>query len=124
MTIAMSNLNTSILPANVLIAGLAAAGAASGTAVSLIGDVTGVGVGSIQTAIAAGAVSYAKMQNESALTLLGNPSVTSQSPGEGTIGAGFAFVGTQIIVDPVALRGFLFGLNTATNAGTPTIAID
>ncbi len=52
------------------------------------------GVGTTQ--LAAHGVTYAKLQNEAAHTLLGNPSGSSASPAEITLGVGLAFVGTTL----------------------------
>lgn len=53
--------------------------------------------GTISTAqVAASAITYAKIQNESASTLLGNPTGSSAAPSEITLGAGLAFSGSSL----------------------------
>ncbi len=42
-------------------------------------------------------VTYAKIQNETALTLLGNPTGSAAAPQEITLGGGLAFSGTSLI---------------------------
>ncbi len=74
---------------------------------TLTGDVTGTGSGTITTTIANGviatamleasAVTYAKLQDESAGTLLGNPSGSSAAPSEISLGSGLAFSGTELV---------------------------
>ena len=46
--------------------------------------------------IAHGAVSYANIQNESATTLLGNPTGSGAAPGEITLGANLSFSGSVL----------------------------
>ena len=53
--------------------------------------------GTISTSqIAASAVTYAKIQNETASTLLGNPTGSSAAPSEITLGSGLIFSGTTL----------------------------
>ncbi len=47
--------------------------------------------------IANGAVSYAKIQSESASTLLGNPTGSGAAPSEITLGAGLSFSGSTLV---------------------------
>ena len=62
--------------------------------------------------LAAKAVTYAKMQDESASTLLGNPTGGAAAPSEITLGAGLAFNGPALAVTGDALV-------TATGSTTP-----
>lgn len=72
---------------------------------ALTGDVTTT-AGSLATTIAANAVTttkinnsavtYAKIQNETAVTLLGNPTGSAAAPSEITLGTGLSFAGTVL----------------------------
>ena len=85
------NSGTSTLTGN--ITGNAGGSAASFTG-SLAGDVSGP---QGTTVIGAGKVTYAKIQNETHTTLLGNPTAaTSQAPSEITLGAGLSFTGSVL----------------------------
>lgn len=64
--------------------------------ITLTGDVTGSGTGSFAATIGANKVTYAKIQQESAATLLGNPTGSSASPSEITLGNGLVFSGTTV----------------------------
>ncbi len=76
---------------------------------ALTGDVTTT-AGSLATTIAANAVTtgkiansavtYAKIQNETANTFLGNPTGGAAAPSEITLGAGFSFVGGALTYTP------------------------
>lgn len=80
--------------------------AAGGGAITLTGDVTGSGTGSVATNIAANAVgtaeiansavSYAKVQNVTAARLLGNPTGSAAAPSEITLGTNLSFSGTTL----------------------------
>lgn len=59
------------------------------------GDVTSAANSNAMT-IASGAVTYAKIQNESATTLLGNPTGAPAAPSEITLGATLAFSGSTL----------------------------
>jgi hypothetical protein len=76
----------------------AGTGLSGGGAVSLGSSVTlsiaSGGVGTTQ--LAANAVTYAKMQSETAFTLLGNPTASGAVPSEITLGSGLAFSGTTL----------------------------
>ena len=73
---------------------------------ALTGDVTTT-AGSLATTISANAVTtsainnsavtYAKLQNETASTLLGNPTGSSAAPSEITLGSGLFFSGTTLV---------------------------
>lgn len=83
--------------------------------------------GSIGTsALANSAVTYAKIQNETADTLLGNPTGSSAAPSEITLGAGLAFSGTTLkaTLSPPLVPNFISGLtmSTAGSSGTMSIA--
>ena len=78
----------------------AGTGLTGGGAVALGGSETlsiaSAGVGTAQ--LATSAVTYAKLQNESASTLLGNPTGSAAAPSEITLGSGLAFSGTTLVV--------------------------
>jgi len=59
-----------------------------------IGSLTGGQVGT--SGLAANAVTYAKMQSETASTLLGNPTGSGAVPSEITLGSGLSFSGTTL----------------------------
>lgn len=63
------------------------------TNANLTGPVTSVGN---TTTITNAAVTYAKIQNESASTLLGNPTGSAAAPSEITLGNGLVFSGTTV----------------------------
>lgn len=75
--------------------------------VTLSGDVSGSGATSITTAIGSGKVltamiaaanvTYAKIQNVSAVSLLGNPTGSAAAPSEITLGSGLSFSGTTLV---------------------------
>jgi hypothetical protein len=96
------------LPATDLSGTLAAAqfpaltGAITTTAGSLATTLSAGAVGTSN--IAASAVTYAKIQNETASTLLGNPTGSAAAPSEITLGSGLSFSGSTL---------------TATGGGTP-----
>ena len=76
-------------------------GTSSGTntgdqTITLTGNVTGSGTGSFATTIAAAAVTYAKMQNETKATLLGNPTGSAAAPSEITLGTNLSFAGSVL----------------------------
>jgi len=74
----------------------ASSGAVTGAITALTGDVTATGPGSVAATIAAGAVTYAKMQSVAASRLLGNPTGSPASPSEISLGATLAFSGTAL----------------------------
>jgi hypothetical protein len=73
--------------------------------VAMSGDATIAGTGALtigasaitSAKIAASAVSYAKIQNASATTLLGNPTGSAAAPSEITLGANLSFSGTTLV---------------------------
>lgn len=87
----------------------------------VIANLTDVGVplaNSVSTAsIQAQAVTYAKIQAESAVTILGNPTGAPASPSEITLGAALTFVGQQLRT--VAFTG---DVTTTANSVATTIA--
>ncbi len=91
----------------------------------LIHDQPGVlAASSVNTqAIAASAVTYAKLQNETASTLLGNPTGSAAAPEEITLGAGLAFSGTTLIANPAAAQNYLSGLTLSTAGGSGTMSV-
>lgn len=73
--------------------------------------------------IAANAVTYAKLQSESASTLLGNPTGSAAVPSEITLGAGLGFSGTTMVntalpVQPAPVVVNLQIVNDGTNPNT------
>lgn len=84
----------------------AANGTGGGGTITLSGDVTGSGTTSIATSIAsnavttvkinANAVTYAKIQQANANTLLGNPTGSTANLGEVTLGSNLAFTGSVL----------------------------
>lgn len=107
------------------------------TDVAVSGDftITNTGVATIAssavttTKINNAAVTYAKIQNEAAVSLLGNPTGSSATPSEITLGAGLSFSGTTIVstgsggtlTQIVAGTGLTGGTITAT--GTIALSI-
>lgn len=77
-----------------MVVGTGASLATSGTGTIVATSVAANGVGT--TAIANSAVTYAKLQNESASTLLGNPTGGSAAPSEITLGTGLSFSGSVL----------------------------
>lgn len=65
--------------------------------------ITAIGANKVTTTtINASAVTFAKIQNESALTILGNPTASAASPSEISMGMYLGFTGTKIFsFDPV-----------------------
>jgi len=79
-----------------------AAGAAvwksiSPSSLTLTGDVTGSGTSSVATTIANSAVTYAKLQQETALTVLGNLSGITANTAAIPLGTGLAFSSGKLI---------------------------
>jgi hypothetical protein len=77
------------------------------------------------TFIPAGSITYSTIQNESAHTLLGNPTGGAASPSEITLGGGLAFSGTSLVstVNPALFPGFIAGLTLSAAGGTGTFGI-
>jgi hypothetical protein len=92
---------------------------------SLTGDVTGTAsgsTGSAVTTISAGVVTYAKMQNEAASSLLGNPTGSPTAPSAITLGAGLGFSGTTLLVPGGAItNAMLVNASTTVNGQTCTL---
>lgn len=87
--------------------------AAAAGITALTGDVTASGSGSVAATIAAGAVTYAKVQSTSAASvLLGRGSSGAGSVQELTLGAGLSIVGAQL------------QLGTGSGSGIPTDSYD
>lgn len=120
-----------ITPSSVSASGTISGSNLSGTntgdqTIILTGDVTGSGTGSFSTVIANNAITtvkvnnsaitYAKMQNEVASTLLGNPTALSAAPSEITLNATLSFSGSSL------QRSALTGDVTAS-AGSNSLAI-
>lgn len=65
--------------------------------VTLTSDVTGSGTGTFATTISGHAVTYAKIQQASTATLLGNPTGSTANVQEVTLGTGLSFVGSTLV---------------------------
>lgn len=85
--------------------------------ITLTGDVGGSGTGSFATTIAAGAVSYAKMQTVAAATLIGSISGSTAAPGAVTVGASLSL--SAGVLSRAALTG---DVTAAANSNATTIA--
>ena len=88
---------------------------------ALTGDVTASGPGSASSTIASHAVTFAKMQQISALKLLGNSSGSTADIQEITLGTGLSFSGTTLNAtgsSPLTTKGDLYTYST-TNARLP-----
>lgn len=84
------------------------------TNANLTGPVTSVGN---TTTITNAAVTYEKIQNESASTLLGNPTGSAAAPSEITLGNGLAFSGTTVTALRTTSAISPYTLVTSTSAG-------
>lgn len=75
--------------------------------------------------IAADAVTYAKIQNVAAVSLLGNPTGSAADVSEITLGAGLSFSGTTIVptVSPALIANYLSGLTLSTAGSSATFGI-
>lgn len=85
-------------------------------------------IGALQVgtaALAASGVTYAKIQNEAAVSLLGNPTGSPAAPSEITLGSGLAFSGTTLTAPAFPPQGARSNLSikVATNT-TITVAAD
>lgn len=83
------------------IGSVSGSGSVSGTntgdqTISLTGDVTGSGTGTFAATIGANKVTYGKIQQETAQTLLGNPGGSAGNVQEITLGTGLAFSGSTL----------------------------
>lgn len=86
--------------------------------ITLTSDVTGTGTGSFATTIAANAVTYAKMQQASASTLLGNPTGSTANVREITLGANLSFSGNTLVASSGGGgSGTVTSVSVATSAG-------
>ncbi len=91
-----------ITPTSVAATGTVTGSNLSGTntgdqTITLTGPVTGSGTGTFATTITPSAVTYGDIQNESTVTLLGNPTAGSAAPSEITLGAGLSFSGNTLV---------------------------
>ncbi len=127
-----------ITPTSVAASGNVSGSNLSGTntgdqTITLTGDVTGSGVGSFAATVAGHAVSYAKVQQASAATLLGNPTGGVANVAEITLGSGVSFSGSTLTatgsggtVTSVAVAvpvGFTVSGSPVTTSGTITIGL-
>lgn len=90
-----------ITPSSVAASGTVTGSNLSGTntgnqTITLTSDVTGTGTGSFATTIAAKAVTYAKIQDVAASSLVGNPTGGATAASEITLGPGFTFSGSTL----------------------------
>lgn len=91
--------------------------------ITLTGDVTGSGTGSFAATIGNNKVTYAKMQQASTVTLLGNPTGGTANVEEITLGAGLSFSGTTLVSTGGGTYGFgQTSRNSTSGTGTQTIA--
>lgn len=116
--------------------GLATAGSniaylTANQSITLSGDISGSGTTAITTTIGNNKVTYAKMQQASTVTLLGNPTGGTANISEITLGSGLSFSGTTLsatgsggtvtIVSIVTINGISGTVATATT--TPAISL-
>lgn len=90
-----------ITPASVVATGAISGSNLSGTntgdqTIGLSGDVTGSGTGTFTATIANSVVTYGKIQNIGAASLFGNPTGSSATGSEITLGAGLSFSGSTL----------------------------
>ncbi len=79
---------------------LAGTGGGGGAGITdLSGDVVATGPGSVPATIQTHAVTYAKIQSETASTLLGNPTGSTANVQEITLGTGLSFAGSVLNAD-------------------------
>jgi len=126
MTIIMTNLDAGVLPASIGLSSELVTSTAVPTNVNninLIGDVSGVGTSTIHTAITPGAVTYAKLQNESAATLLGNPGGSAAAPSEILPGGGLVLTGITLATPGGLLNKFRNGTMDVWQRGTASITV-
>jgi hypothetical protein len=91
------------------------------SAVNMSGDATLSNTGSLT--ISAHAVTYAKIQNETASTLLGNPTTFSVSPSEVTLGTGLSFSGSTLNVSGFwGEKSWVLGSGAPVTTGTDKTA--
>ena len=83
--------------------------------ITLTSDVTGSGTGSFATTIASHAVTYAKMQQASTVTLLGNPTGGLANIQEITLGSGLSFSGSTLV--STGTGGTVTSISVATANG-------
>jgi len=97
---------------------------ADGSTLNLTGNVFSIASGGVGTTqLAASGVTYAKMQNEATVTLLGNPTGSPAAPSEITLGAGLSFSGSTLkatgpAADPLTTKGDLWSWSS-TDARVP-----
>ena len=90
--------------------------------ITLTGDVTGAGTGSFATTIATNAVTYAKMQTASTVTLLGNPTGGTAAIQEITLGSGLSFSGSTLTASGGGGSGIVFPQGRLSlNPGEPVM---
>jgi hypothetical protein len=99
------------LPATITQAETFSAGLTAGTSFTATGLVT-------TADLAASAVTYAKIQNETASTLLGNPTGSGAAPSEITLGSGLAFSGTTLTASASAPAAYSATTTNSSNAYT------
>ncbi len=93
------------------------AGAATGNVLLSAGAATPPTWGQVNTAtIATSAVTYAKIQNEATVTLLGNPTGAPAAPSEVSLGTGLSFAGS--VLNATAQTLVLLNTLTPSNVGS------
>lgn len=89
---------------------------------TLTGDVTGTGTGTIPTVIGNNKVTYAKLQQASTVTLLGNPTGVTANVQEITLGTGLSFSGSILNSTGGTVTSVALSLpNIFTVSGSPVI---
>jgi hypothetical protein len=75
--------------------------------------------------IPASFITYSNIQNETASTILGNPTGSAAAPSEITLGGGMSFSGTTLVstINPLLLPGYLSGLILSAAGSTGTFGI-
>lgn len=113
-----------ITPSSIVASGTISGSNLSGTntgdqTITLTSDVTGSGTGSFAVTIGANKVTYAKIQQSSTHTLIGNSTGGTANVQEITLGSGISFVGTTLVA--TGTGGTVTSVTSADNT-TATVA--